>query len=180
MRKEALVRKYARGLVGALSSQAEVEAVLGELTATQALLREHAELASVLSTPFVPRKNKDQIIREVLGGCPACAKTARFLDLLLEHRRLDILEDVLRLVPELWRESQGIETFEVSSAVPVAPPQRLRLQAELERREGRPVFLEYRIDPGLVGGLSLRKGNIILDVSLRGRLAQLKERLIEG
>ena len=78
------------------------------------------------------------------------------------------------------RESQGIETFEVSSAVPVAPPQRLRLQAELEQREGRPVFLEYRIDPGLVGGLSLRKGNIILDVSLRGRLAQLKERLIEG
>ena len=92
----------------------------------------------------------------------------------------EALEDVLRLVPELWRESQGIETFEVSSAVPVAPPQRLRLQAELERREGRPVFLEYRIDPGLVGGLSLRKGNIILDVSLRGRLAQLKERLIEG
>jgi F-type H+-transporting ATPase subunit delta len=73
-----------------------------------------------------------------------------------------------------------VRTFEVSSAVSVTPQQQARLRAELERLEGGPVFLEYRIDPGLVGGLSLRKGNIILDVSVQGRLAKLKEKMIEG
>ena len=180
MRKETLVSRYARGLVGALRGESELAVVLRELAAVAGLLRTNAELAAVLKNPFVPRKNRNQIIRDTLAACPRCAKAGRFLELLIEHNRLGLLDDILLVVPALWRERQGVGTFEVSSAVSITPRQRERLQAELERLEEGPVFLEYRLDPGLVGGLSLRKGNIIYDVSLQGRLAKLKEKMIEG
>jgi F-type H+-transporting ATPase subunit delta len=180
MRNEALVNRYARGLVGALRGESELEAAHRELSAVSALLRENLELAAVLKSPFVPKKNKDQIVRDILASSARGAKTGRFLGLLIEHNRLHLLDDILRVVPGLWRESQGVRTFEVSSAISVTPKQQARLRAELERLEGGPVFLEYRIDPGLVGGLSLRKGNIVLDVSVQGRLAKLKEKMIEG
>jgi F-type H+-transporting ATPase subunit delta len=180
MRNEALVNRYARGLVGALHGESELEAVHRELSAVSTLLRENLELAAVLKNPFVPKKNRDQIVRDILASSPPGAKTGRFLDLLIEHDRLDILDAILLVVPALWRESQGVETFEVRSAVTVTPRQQAKLRAELERLEGGPVFLEYRIDPGLVGGLSLRKGSIIYDVSIQGRLAKLKVNMIEG
>jgi F-type H+-transporting ATPase subunit delta len=180
MRKETLVSRYARGLVGALRGESELAAAHRDLSEVGHLLRTNAELAAVLKSPFVPRKNRNQIIRDILAASPRCVQAGRFLELLIEHNRLGILDDILLVVPALWRERQGVETFEVSSAVSITSGQKERLRAELERLEGRPVFLEYRLDPGLVGGLSLRKGNVIYDVSLQGRLAKLKERMIEG
>ena len=180
MRNQVLVRRYARGLVGALRGESELAEMHRELSEVASLLRTNLQLAAILKSPFVPKKKKNQIIRDILAASPPGAKAARFLDVLIEHKRLDILEDVLLVVPALWRERQGVQTFEVSSAVSVTPQQKKRLQAELERLEGKPVFLEYRVDPGLVGGLSLRKGNIIYDVSVQGRLAKLKEKMIEG
>jgi len=50
----------------------------------------------------------------------------------------------------------------------------------LELLEKRPVSLKYRSDSTLVGGLSIRRGNIIYDVSIRGNLDRLKEIIIEG
>jgi F-type H+-transporting ATPase subunit delta len=180
MKNPTLVKRYAKGLIGALHQDSEYAAVYAELSAIGGLLETSRELSKILVSPFVPKKKKDQIIKNVLSTSPSSEKTARFLDLLLAHNRLDILAEVLRAVPLLWKERQGVQTFEVSSAFSLTDQQRERLRAELERLEGKPVFLDYRIDPGLVGGLSLRKGNVIYDASVQGRLAKLKEKMIEG
>lgn len=180
MLDQVLIRRYARGLVGALGGEPEFAAVLRELSAFRGLLQTNRELSAVLENPFIAKKKKDQIIRNILAASPPSGKTVRFLDVLIEHDRLGLLSDILRVVPDLWRERQGVQTFEVSSSVPLIPVQKEKLQHELERLEKRPVFLEFRIDPGLVGGLSVRKGNIIYDASVRGRLAKLKEKMIEG
>jgi F-type H+-transporting ATPase subunit delta len=180
MKNPTLARRYAKGLVGALHQESEYAAVYAELSAIGSLLEASRELPKVLESPFVPKKKKDQIIRNILAASPPSEKTARFLDLLLAHNRLDVLAEILRAVPLLWKERQGVQTFEVNSAVSLTDQQRERLRAQLERLEGNPVFLDYRIDPGLVGGLSLRKGNVIYDASIQGRLAKLKQKMIEG
>jgi F-type H+-transporting ATPase subunit delta len=180
MKNPTLVKRYAVGLVGALRDETEFALVHGELLAFQALFKTNPELTKVLESPFVPSKKKNQIITNILAASPLSVKTVRFLGLLVEHGRLDILEEVLLEAPLLWKEKQGTQTFDVSSAFSLTPQQKERLQAELERREGKPVFLDYRIDPDLLGGLSLRKGNVIYDVSIQGRLAKLKEKMAEG
>ena len=68
-------------------------------------------------------------------------------------------------------------TYEVASAVPLTAAQQDRLTRGLESSEGKPVRLVLKADPGLVGGLALRKGHIVYDVSVEGELAALQERL---
>jgi F-type H+-transporting ATPase subunit delta len=180
MKNPALAKRYAVGLVGALRDESEFTVVKGELDTLQRLLETNRDLARILGSPFVPGKKKNQIVKDILASSLRSEKTTRFLGVLVGHGRLDLLKDVLLAVPQLWMERRGVETIEVSSAFSLTPEQQVRLRAELERREGKPVFLNYRIEPGLVGGISLRKGNVIYDVSIQGQLAKLKEKMLEG
>jgi ATP synthase F1 delta subunit len=180
MKSLILVKRYAQGFVGALKDESEFVAVSRELAEFQELLSAHGALKETLASPFVSARKKAQVIREVLAHSGFSDKTTRSILLLLEHGRLDFLGNILEALPVIWNERRGVATFEVSSVVTLADSQKKRLQAELERLEGRPVFLRYSIDPALGAGFSLQKGNVIYDASLRGYLAKIKETISEG
>ena len=180
MKNRILVRRYTQGLVGALKDEAEFIAVNRELAEFRELVSSHGALKGTLASPFVAARKKTQVIRDVLAVSGITGKTSRFVLLLLGHGRLNLLGDILEELPVFWNERRGLATFEVSSVVTLAEVQKKRLQAELERLEGRPVSLRYSIDPGLVAGLSLQKGNFVYDVSLKGHLEKFKEKIREG
>ena len=122
---------------------------------------------------------EEQIIRDILKREIYSDKTCRLLILLLHHGRMDILPLIVSGLPEAWRERQGIVSFEVRSAVPVGTGQKARLEEELRKLERRPVACRYILDPAVIGGLNVKKGNLVYDVSIKGQLERLKERIRE-
>jgi F-type H+-transporting ATPase subunit delta len=179
MKNQVLVNKYAQGLVQAVGDKAEFRSVETELQAFLELLGESPELRKALLSPFLNGRKKTEILAEVLKRSAAGPKTVRFLRLLLEHKRLDIFADIAAALPEAWNEKLGILTIEVASAVALAVGQKERLRKGLEALEGKPVSLVYRIDPEIIGGLSLRKGHIVHDASVQGNLMKIKD-IIQG
>jgi F-type H+-transporting ATPase subunit delta len=71
-------------------------------------------------------------------------------------------------------------TVEACSAVPLSDAQQERLRRTLESLESRPVDLKFTLDPEVLGGLVLRRGHVIYDLTLRGRLARLRDVLAEN
>ena len=98
----------------------------------------------------------------------------------MENNRLELFPDIIESLPEVWNEQKGISTFEVASVVPLTDGQRKKLERKLELLEKRPVLLKYRIVPELVGGFWVKRGNIVYDVSIKGNLMKLKEKISEG
>jgi F-type H+-transporting ATPase subunit delta len=180
MIKLILVKRYAQGLAGALGDDAEFAAVSRELAEFQERISGHAALKEILASPFVAARKKTRVIQDILAALDFQGKTRRLILLLLENSRLDLLGDILEELPALWNERRGVAAFEVNSVVSLGEGQKKKLREKLERLEGRPVFLRYSIDPGLVAGLSLKKGNLIYDASVKGHLAKIKERILEG
>lgn len=180
MKKLLLVRRYAQGLVNALEDDAEFEVVSRELTDFGERIVSHPALKEILASPFVAERKKAQVIQDILAASGFAEKTRRFILLLVENNRLALLEEIREALPVFWHESRGEAAFEISSVVTLGEDQKKRLREGLERLEGRPVFLQFLIDPGLVAGLSLRKGNLIYDASIKGQLAKIKERISEG
>jgi len=180
MKNPTLVRKYIRGLVGALADEAEFRSVLGDIRGFAALVAGRDDLRRALANPFLNARKRAGIVREVLEKSGAGIKTVRLILLLAEHGRLKLLPEIAAAAPEAWNERRGIATIEVASVVPLTDDQKVRLEATLERLEGRPVSLGYRIDPGIIGGLALLKGNVVTDVSVEGDLLRLKEKITEG
>jgi F-type H+-transporting ATPase subunit delta len=179
MKSKVLIRRYTEGLAGALKNEAEYKAVCGDLADFCRILQDHRQLREVLFRPFLKTAKKTQIVQDLLEKKSYQAKTARFLLLLLQHRRLDALSQIAEDLPVRWREKQGILTFEVRSVVPLKDSQKWKLEKQLEQLEKSAVHLTYRIDPGIVGGLYVKKGNMAYDVSLKGQLTRLKEKTRE-
>lgn len=180
MKKQTLIRKYAQGLVNALADEAEYRRVRNELESFARLAESNAALRGALSNPFLGAGKKKEIVREILEAAGGGGKTVRLILLIMDHGRMDSLPDIAGAIPEIWNERQGVLTFEVSSAVPLSDAQKERLEAELRRIERKPVSLAFRIDATILGGLSLRKGNIVYDISVEGDLMKLKEIILEG
>jgi F-type H+-transporting ATPase subunit delta len=180
MKNLVLVKRYCLGLLGAVRSEEEYASLLKELEAFARLMADRKDLNLTLLTPFLPASRKIRVAEEILEHLSLQPKVVRFIMLLVENERLELLSDILALLPDLWNEARGVATFEVFSVVPLQPAQQKKLKAELENYEQRQVALKFHEDPSLIGGISLRKGNVVYDVSLKGGLEQLREKIIEG
>jgi F-type H+-transporting ATPase subunit delta len=180
MKNQVLVKKYAQGLVQAVKDEAEFRGVLAELRVFLDAYAGHAGLRNALLSPFVDAPRKARILDAVLKESRAGEKTARLLGLLLERGRLELAADVAAVLPETWNERHGVLTFEVASVIPLTDTQKARLRATLEAAEKRLVSLVFRIDPSIVGGLAVKRGHIVYDVSVEGNLNRMKEQILQG
>ncbi len=180
MKSHILVKRYTLGLVNSVKDEAEFSALLRELSAFNGLLLTHKDLKDTLLNPFLPLSRKLQIAQELLASTSTEKKAERCILLLVENGRLELLPQIIESLPDAWNEEKGVNTYEVASVVPLSDDQRKKLKVKLERLEKKPVVLKYRLDPELVGGLMIKRKNIVYDISIKGSLLRLKEKIIEG
>jgi F-type H+-transporting ATPase subunit delta len=92
---------------------------------------------------------------------------------LAENRRLDVLPAIAALYERLRAEAEGAVEAELISAVPVKDAHRDKIAQALGRRLGREVKLTCTEDKSLLGGAVLRAGDLVIDGSVKGKLARL-------
>ncbi len=180
MKNPILTRRYAQGLINSIKDKEEFESLSGELREFSRFLLEEKELMDTMTSAFLPTAKKMEIAAQVLEKISLRDKSRRFILLLIENNRFLLLGEILKLLRPFWNEAHGISTFDVRSAIPLRQTQKRKLEEKLARLEGRPVSLAYTIDPSLIGGLSIWKGNIVYDVSLLGDLERLRQKIYEG
>jgi F-type H+-transporting ATPase subunit delta len=87
---------------------------------------------------------------------------------------------VLLRYEELLKEHLGRVEVEVTTAVELTDDEVDRIKERLARSlEGREVILETSVDPNILGGAVFRFGGRMIDSSVRGRLASLREEMLE-
>ena len=177
MKNLPLVKKYAQGLAQAVADEKEYASVGAEIRAFLGLFDSREDLHKALVSPFVNARKRLAVLEKVLSSLGTGPKASRFLTLLLHHKRLDLLAAIVDALPEAWSEHHGVVTYEVTSAIPLTDTQKARLTKGLEASEKKPVRLVSRTDPSVIGGLAVRKGHIVYDASVEGKLSAIQERL---
>ena len=103
-----------------------------------------------------------------------------FIKLLIDKGRIYYLRDILEEFVRLANERLGIENAVVWSARPLKEADLKRLLEALEKKSGKKVNLENRIDPELIAGIKVTIGSNVTDVTMRNRIESLKEELLKG
>jgi F-type H+-transporting ATPase subunit delta len=174
-----VARVYAETLLGAARERGALDRTAEEVDALRAVLRSTPRLADFLRSPRVPLDEKRGVLRRTLGE-RISAQTLRFLELVLERRRQDVLGDILDVFADRVRQLRNEEIVRVRSAVPLEAGLRRRLAEAFARATGRRILLEEEVDPELLGGIVVQVGDRRIDGSLRARLENLRDRMRRG
>jgi ATP synthase F1 delta subunit len=68
----------------------------------------------------------------------------------------------------------------VTSATPLTADEVVKVRARVEAMAGSKVELRTEVDPALIGGLTIKVRDQLLDASIRGRLERLSDQLHAG
>ncbi len=169
--RATIARPYARAAF-AHARDAEDFASWSKLLGTTAAAASDPRVARLIGHP---RVTDEQLVELFAGltGKEANEAGRNFLRTLAENKRLGLLPEIAAQFEVLRAEVENVIDVEVVAAREIAPPQQKRLMEALKRRLGRDVRLHTRIDDTLIGGAIVRAGDLVIDGSLKGRLARL-------
>jgi F-type H+-transporting ATPase subunit delta len=127
-----------------------------------------------------PRLSNDELVGLLLPPADAAGSAfARFLSLLADNRRLALLPDIAALFEDYKREAERVLKVTLRSATEIPAPQADAIKVALAKRFGRDIELEQHIDPSVIGGAVIDAGDVVIDGSVRGRLARLESALVQ-
>ncbi|GAA4683742.1 F0F1 ATP synthase subunit delta [Streptomyces chumphonensis] len=138
-----------------------------------------AELRSALSGKVGDASLKSaqtELLHRLLGG-RAQPATERLVIRLVGQPRGRSLEGGLEALSQLAAERRDRSVAVVTSAVPLSDGQKQRLGAALTRLYGREVHLNLDVDPAVLGGITVRIGDDVINGSVAARLEEVERRM---
>jgi F-type H+-transporting ATPase subunit delta len=157
----------------------------GTLDRWQADLRLTAEVAAnpdaarVVDNPAIPITSRRDVVTRLLG--PRISPQALNLTLLLAQRgRFSTAPAVAAEYKRLLDRERDVVTATVASAVPLEPAELEAIAARVREMTGSRAEVAAVVDPALIGGLTVRIGDRLIDASVRGRLERLRDRIVAG
>jgi F-type H+-transporting ATPase subunit delta len=129
-----------------------------------------------LDNPAVPAAMRREALRKALGR-RVSAHALNLCLILLDRGRFYLLPAVSAEYDALLRRSRGIVAATVTTPAPLSAGDAAAVKARVEKLAGAPVELTTATDESLIGGLTVRIGDQLIDASVRGRLERLTARL---
>jgi F-type H+-transporting ATPase subunit delta len=134
------------------------------------------QLRAVLSNPFVAGDGKRELLNELLDG-KVTPSTLRLVIQAAVRPRGRSLDASLAEYARLAAQRRARVVAEVHVAVGLSAEQRGRLAAALAAAYGHDVHLNVVLDPDVIGGISIKTGDELIDGSMAARLASLRRKL---
>lgn len=172
--RATLARPYARA---AFAAAREANALAGWSQGLQAaaVFAADERVEQIISSPNM---NEDQLVDLLAdAGGKGSDDLRNFIRLLARNRRLLLLPDIAVQFERLRADVENTAEVDVTSAVPLDPGQQAKLAAALKTRLKREIHMTTAVDPALLGGAVIRCGDLVIDGSIKGRLAQLQTEL---
>jgi F-type H+-transporting ATPase subunit delta len=135
------------------------------------------EVARIVGSKNVPLVDREALIQRALGT-QVQPQVLNLIRLFLRRDKLDLLPAVAIEFKSLLNRRQGIVQALVTSASPLTAQEDAAVRDKVTRLAGAEVDLSTRVDPALIGGLTVRIGDRLIDASVRGRLERLREDLL--
>jgi F-type H+-transporting ATPase subunit delta len=147
----------------------QVEQVQEDLTAVAGLSQNEPDLIKLLASHKLKATEKTAVVQRVFSGRTS-GLMIDFLCVLARRNRIEFLTGISDRYEVLADSLKNCHQIEVTLANPFSDEQLERLRQQIKDALGCEIKLDVSINPEILGGVILRKGDIMIDNSVRNIL----------
>ncbi len=136
------------------------------------------ELKRVMINPYIPNEDKGRVMLLAAGAEPG-SSLEKFILLIIKNNRAEYLRKIALSYVNLYREHHNIAEVEVTTAVEL-PEKEIQAIIDVVKKQLAGMTLETKtcINPELIGGFTVKIGDMLLDASVRNELKKLRLKLL--
>lgn len=167
-----IAQKYAGSIINSIGTAEELETIISELQLVLDSLTSFTNLWDYLSSDLVSAKEKIAIWNRII--LPISNFSFAVLSLMITNHRLNTLPNVIdQLERELYTMRDSIKV-QVKTAAAVNNTTQNKINAALKKVFNLNIITDFTVDQSLVGGFIAYGDSVMLDLTYKKRINQLK------
>ena len=144
------------------------------------LISKNIDFKDLIKDPTVSQEDLNKVIDKISQNSNLELLFKNFLNFLISKRRFFYVEQILKKFNEICSEKRGELKAEISSAKELTQNEINKIRDELSENFKSKVKLNYNHDKSLIGGLVVQVGSTMIDTSIKNKLQQIENRMIEA
>ena len=170
-----LARPYAKAVFASALDTESIDEIKEELK-TMALVSSTIEVKGMIEDPTLSNNEILNSLKTLLEG--TISKTSQsLLNVLAENNRFNLLEAIFEIYKEIVAKHKEQKSVEVFVATEPSSDTKETIKTRLVSTYGEGTNVEFKIDPNIMGGLSIKVGDETLDLSVKGKVKKLINQL---
>jgi len=144
------------------------------------LISKNKDFKDLIKDPTVSQEDLNKVINKISENSNLELLFKNFLNFLISKRRFFYVEQILKKFNEICSEKRGELKAEINSAKELTQNEINKITDELSNNFKSKVKLNYKHDRSLIGGLVVQVGSTMIDTSIKNKLQQIENRMIEA
>ena len=144
------------------------------------LINQSKDFFNLIKDPTTSQEDLSKVINKIAFSNKFDNLFKNFLNFLIQKRRFFFIERILKSFIEICSKKRGELIAELKSAKKLSSDEIKKITDELSINFSSKIKLNYKHDESLIGGLILQIGSTMDDTSIKNKLQQIENRMIEA
>jgi F-type H+-transporting ATPase subunit delta len=171
-------KSYALALYELAKESSELDTAEVGMRALKDLLNDSSDFKKVIQSPVIKKEEKRNIMFAIADQSNFSSILKKFLGFLSIKNRLFFLNQIIDSFLNFVSSNKGELKAKLISSRELTSIELEKIQRELSNDFKSQIKIEYKYDPGLIGGLVIQVGSVMVDASIKTKLKQLEKNMI--
>ena len=144
------------------------------------LIEQSEDFSNLIKDPTTSQEDLLKVVNTISENNKFESLFKNFLSFLIQKRRFFFIERILKSFIEICSRKRGELKAELKSAKQLSNEEIAKITEELTKNFSSKIKLNYKHDESLIGGLVVQVGSTMVDTSIKNKLQQIENRMIEA
>ena len=172
--------RYSLALYELASESSSLQQVEDQCASIINLISANKDFSNLIKDPTINQTDLLKIINNISDNNKFETLLKNFLSFLVTKKRFFYVEQILKSFIETCSKKRGELKAELQSAKELSNDEITKITEELTQNFSSKIKLNYKHDKSLIGGLIVQVGSTMVDTSIKNKLQQIENRMIEA
>jgi len=177
---DSSAKSYSQALYELASEEKKLNDIEEHVVSIINLISQSEDFNSLIKDPTNKQEDQLNVINIIFEKFNLNNLLKKFLNFLVMKRRFFYVEKILKDFVTICSKKRGEISAKLTVAKELNENEINKIKNELSQNFGSDVKLNYNYDPDLIGGLIMQVESVMIDTSIKNKLQQIENKMIEA